>query len=224
MSRAHPDELPPSIYVVAVVAISLILYILLSLFPVNFDFNYEPVQVAVINSDGLNRYTKRVSAAALPSKYLERDAQSGEPIDELVYQPDTANTEGALQDSETATERSTRLIREALGIKERHASEVAVIVELKLTEGCLTEEGEQTSLPILYRFESPTIRTSSFNELRSLVSQFRRCEKNEFYMTQNTQSGVESNVELAQMRFNELKYFFTQNSVPKSALHYSKYP
>jgi hypothetical protein len=128
---------------------------------------------------------------------------------------------------ETATERSVRLIKESLGIKEQQPAQAAVIVELLTALGCVTKQGEQTTLPIQFRFDSPMIRASSINGLRSLVSQFRRCENSEFLMTQMmqaSQNGIESNVELAQMRFNELKYFFTQNSVPKAALHYSEHP
>jgi hypothetical protein len=125
---------------------------------------------------------------------------------------------------ESATERSTRMIKESLGVKTRKDSEAAVIVELMLSEVCSQEEDEQTALPILYRFDSPTIRTSSINQLRSLVTRFRRCENSEFHMSQNTQSRIDSKIGLAQMRYDELKYFFTQNSVPTSALHYSKIP
>jgi hypothetical protein len=73
---------------------------------------------------------------------------------------------------------------------------------------------------ILYRFDSPTIRTSSINELRSLVSQFRLCENSVFHMLQILRKCARSKVVLAQRRFNELKYFFTQNSVLIFALHY----
>ena len=125
---------------------------------------------------------------------------------------------------ESATERSSRMIKESLGVKTRKDSEAAVIVELILSEGCSYGAGEQTALPILYRFDSPTIRTSSINQLRSLVTRFRRCENSEFHMSQNTQSRIDSKIGLAQMRYDELKYFFTQNSVPTSALHYSKIP
>jgi hypothetical protein len=76
----------------------------------------------------------------------------------------------------------------------------------------------------LYRFVSPTIRTSIINELRSQVSQFRLCENSAFHMMQILQKGAQNNVVLAQRRFDELKYFFTQNSVPNSALHYPENP
>ncbi|MFT5893163.1 MAG: hypothetical protein ACI8VW_000028 [bacterium] len=219
MSPADSDELPPSIYALALVALGLIVYILILLFSSD-----ESVKIAGTVSGSSDQGTESVPTATLLPEKLELTVQSDEQTDGLVYQPDTADTEAAIQDSESATERSARLIRETLGIKERHAPEVAVIVELKIAEDCVKREGEQTSLPILYRFESPTIRTSSINELRSLVSQFRLCENSVFQMTQNTQNGVESNIQLAQMRFDELKYFFTQNNVPKSALQYSKNP
>lgn len=154
------------------------------------------------------------TASAAGAKLLEE-------TDDSDYEPGTANKKAALPVAESATERSARLIRETLGLKEPEAPQAAVIVELMVAESCETKAGLETSLPILYRFESPTIRTSSVNELRSLLSQYRSCENSEFHMML---SGIETSEELALMRFNELKYFFTQNSVPKSALHYYDTP
>lgn len=219
MNRTHSAAPPLAIYALALVAVGLIIYILTLLLSGN-----ESVESSRLNSDGHTQDTKNVAATKLAIKKPELNAQPSEQKQELAYQADTADTEAALQDTETAAERSARLIRETVGITKQQASEAAVNVDLLLAENCVKKAGEQTSLPILYRFESPTIRTSSVYKLRSLVAQFRGCENSVFRMTQNSQSSVVSNIDLAQMRFDELKYFFTQNSVPATALQYAKYP
>lgn len=230
MSRANSNEQSPLIYVLAVVVISLIIYILLLLFPINVD--HEPLRADNARSQGTNQSAKKDGMGEFPFKQQNLDVRSllqtsdmGNQSDvERVRESDRAVTGAALQDVETATERSARSIRETLGITEQQPAQAAVIVELKLAEGCVIKESEQTILPIWYRFDSPTIRTSSVNELRSLVSQFRLCLSSEFHLTQTALTDVESNIELVQLRFNELKYFFTQSNVPKSALHYPENP
>lgn len=230
MSRANSNGQSPLIYVLAVVVISLIIYILLLLFPIDVD--PVPLVAEKTRSQEAIQYVKKNAMAELPFKKRNLDVRSliqtreveyrAEP--ERVRRSDLADTGAALQNAETATERSARSIRETLGIKEQQPSQAAVLVELMLSEGCVKNAAKQTILPIWYRFESPTIRTSSVNELRSLVSQFRLCQSSEFHLTQTALTDVESNIELVQLRFNELKYFFTQSNVPKSALHYPENP
>lgn len=222
MNRAHLGGLPLYLYALALCVLALIVYLASLFFSQSDSLSASGESTNAHTQSQINVVAKisntRSTEQGLKHRLVEKP-ETGTSINS-AHLSSVSEDKAALQDTESATERSARQIRENLGLKVRKNAEAAVIVELMTSESCVTKSHEKTSLAIYYRHESPTIRSSSFNELRSLLRQFRRCENSEFHMTQGD---VESSDRLAQMRFNELKYFFTQHSVPKSAQHYSKF-
>jgi hypothetical protein len=57
-------------------------------------------------------------------------------------------------------------------------------------------------------------------ELELLVAEFRRCGGGEFHFSSSPLAETDSTPLLVQMRMDELKYYFIQRSVPKSALRF----
>ncbi len=160
-------------------------------------------------------------------------ATVSEPLDVVRNQADYSSTlaekplTGAMADSshienpiETDAERSSRRVRETLGIQKRKPAIHAVDVELILSQTCIAQNVSPEPVSILYRYESPMIRGSSMTKLRELVGHFRNCRDASIQMTSLRNSNENASQELTAMRLNELKYFFTQNSVPKTALIY----
>jgi len=175
---------------------------------------------------------KEMSAPTVPKVAISRAVVS-EPLDvgrkpgnngsKLAEQPliavlaDSSRIENPI---ETDTERSSRRVRETLGIRKRKPAIHAVDVELILSQTCTAQNLSLEPVSILYRYESPMIRGSSVTKLRELVGHFRNCRGASIQMTSLRNSNENASQELTVMRLNELKYFFTQNSVPKAALIY----
>lgn len=124
------------------------------------------------------------------------------------------------EELESATERSTRLMRETLGISKRPSPTHAIDVSL-IGGGECVKPGEKTSeIPILFSHNGETVRGKSFIELNALLTIYRRCGQGVFKMTTNPAGDVDASEALTRMRLDELKYFFQQNGVPIEALKF----
>lgn len=124
------------------------------------------------------------------------------------------------QQPETAAERSTRLMRETLGISERPSPTHAIDVSL-IGGGECVKPGEKTSkIPVFFSYNGATVRGKSFIDLNALLSIHRRCGQGFFKMATNPAGDVDASGPLTQMRLDELKYFFQQNGVPLEALKF----
>lgn len=121
---------------------------------------------------------------------------------------------------ETEAEARARKLKEKLGIKKPKPPTRAVDVALVLSSECDGSGVALAPVSVQFRFESPTIRGRSLNQLEILVAEFRDCPDSVFQLTENVLGKVDSTPSLTQMRFDELKYFFIQHSVPKTALRY----
>ena len=64
-----------------------------------------------------------------------------------------------------------------------------------------------------FRFESSRIMGESLNVLESLLAVHRECEEGYFAVDKNPLGLVDSDDTLAQMRLDEIKYFFLQHNV-----------
>ena len=212
MRATDAEMLKPIIYFVILVVTSVIIYFVVHLLVGKGSNEYD-----VTDS---YRHTQRSESVATTDvspkrKYMitEAGGNTAGVRNQVASAPKNpiANTE---------KKRSERLNTYDFSLKKSKKSEAAVTVVLKLSESCTLNPSKKTRLPILYRIESPTIRTSSLTELRKMISHYRDCDRSMFYMSENPVRDGVGNGELAQLRFDELKYFFTQNSVPKSALNY----
>ena len=124
------------------------------------------------------------------------------------------------EEVETATERSTRLMRETLGISTRPTPTHAIDVTL-IGAGECVKPGEKTSeIPVLFSHNGATVRGKSFLELNALLTIHRRCGQGVFIMATNPAGDVDASEPLTRMRLDELKYFFQQNGVPLEALKF----
>ncbi len=124
------------------------------------------------------------------------------------------------EELETATERSTRLMRETLGISKRPSPTHAIDVSL-IGGGECVKPGEKTSeIPVLFSHNGATVRGKSFIELNALLNIHRRCGQGVIKMTTNPAGDVDASELLTRMRLDELKYFFQQNGVPLEALKF----
>ncbi|MGQ7848000.1 hypothetical protein ACUNV4_26125 [Granulosicoccus sp. 3-233] len=112
------------------------------------------------------------------------------------------------------------LLKEVLGIDEPPPPVRAVDVSYRLPENCEASGVVLAPVAVQYRFESPTITGASLQELQLLMSEYRRCDGGEFQFAHNPLGKEDATPPLMQRRLDELKYFFLQNRVPKTALRF----
>ena len=111
-------------------------------------------------------------------------------------------------------------LKEALGISEPPPPVRAVDVLLETPSECDASDVVLAPLPVRYRHESPTIKGSSLGELELLVAEYRKCDGGVFHFSHNPLGKEDSTAALMQRRLDELKYFFLQHRVPKTALRF----
>jgi len=121
---------------------------------------------------------------------------------------------------ETEAEARARRLKDKLGIKEPKPPTRAVDVKLVLSPECNGTGVALAPVSVQFRYDSPTIRGKSLQQLELLVAEYRRCQDGNFQLTENSLGKVDASPTLTQMRFDELKYFFIQHSVPKTSLLY----
>lgn len=149
------------------------------------------------------------------------DAISPTAVSESSLSADAA-AGSAITTGESTADTSARLMREAIGISKPKPPIQALDVTLTVPSGCIVPAALQAPVPISFSAESATIRGSSLMELDLLVSEYRNCGGGIFQLSENALGKANATDTLTQMRFDELKYFFIQHSVPKSALRYPK--
>ncbi|MFK7855956.1 MAG: hypothetical protein AB8B79_17700 [Granulosicoccus sp.] len=113
-------------------------------------------------------------------------------------------------------------IRERLGISNTSAPAPtpAIDVQYLVPPGCQAGDVALAPVTISYRFNSPAIKGSSLNVLETIIAEYRLCGGGSFKMSRNPLAEADESPALGQRRLDELKYFFIQHSVPKSALEY----
>ncbi len=156
------------------------------------------------------------------------DAEDSEKVagetDETAAAKESSNAEKPAEIEETPAEARARELKEKLGIKVPKPPTRAVDVLLVPSEGCEASGVALAPVSVAYRFESPTVKGASLQQLELLVAEYRRCPDSVFQLTENSTGSEDSSETLTQMRFDELKYFFIQHSVSKTALRYPKQP
>lgn len=137
---------------------------------------------------------------------------------------ESSDAEKPTEIEETPAEARARALKEKLGIKTPKPPTRAVDVMLVPSEDCDATGVALAPVSVAYRFESPTVKGASLQQLELLVAEYRRCPDSVFQLTQNSLGNEDASPTLTQMRFDELKYFFIQRSVSKTALTYPEQP
>lgn len=157
------------------------------------------------------------------------DARSPEANFELAQEQrlvqtglrDSKNAPIKLSAEERKDARDAKLSRLGLLPKKRPPPTIALDVSLSMPDSCKSELSlPQSKVPLEFRFDSPTLRGDSLNRLEGLVAVYRECAGGLFTLTENPLGKVDASKSLTQMRLDEVKYFFLQHSIPKSAIEF----
>lgn len=168
------------------------------------------------DSDASTGTAIRLTASKVKSASRVPDTQ-----DRTFFDGDSDERSASEQtESESATERSTRLMRETLGIAKRKPPTHALDVTLVGAGECVKPDEKTYMIPVLYSHNGSTVRGASLVGLNAVLGTYRRCGQGFFKMTTNPSGDVDASESLMQMRFDELKYFFKQNGVPEEALKF----
>ena len=135
-----------------------------------------------------------------------------------------ANREAVEKVEESAAEAASRKMRQALGIEESKPMTRAVDVQLFASADCDVSELEVTSVAVQFRRDSYRPRAISMRQLEILAEAHRKCPEAYIEVSENPLGKTDATEQLTQRRFDEIKYFFIQNSVPKGALRYLDTP
>lgn len=111
-------------------------------------------------------------------------------------------------------------LKKTLGISKPLPPVRAVDVVLEIPAECDVSDVVLAPLPVKYRHESPTIKGASLQELEILVAEYRKCDGGVFHLSHNPLGREDSTPALRQRRLDELKYFFLQHRMPKTALRF----
>ncbi len=140
--------------------------------------------------------------------------------DEAAEEEDASDDEDAADADDEQNEMNSgeARLKEVLGIDEPEPPVRAVDVSYHSPENC--EAGAVVLAPVAvqYRFESPYITGGGLRELEVLMTEYRRCDGGEFRFAHNPLGSQDATPQLKQRRLDELKYFFLQHRVPKTAL------
>lgn len=96
----------------------------------------------------------------------------------------------------------------------------AIDVAYSALAACEATAAALAPVTVKFRFDSPSIKGESLNVLETIVAEYRRCQGGSFQLSKNPLGKVDESPALTQRRLDELKYFFIQHSVPKTALEY----
>ncbi len=153
------------------------------------------------------------------SKEEEVIEEDKEGADDGVDDEAAEDTEvvGLEEDKPSAAE---TLLKETLGIDEPPPPVRAVDVSYNAPENCEASSVALAPVAVQYRFESPTITGASLRELELLMTEYRRCDGGQFRFAQNPLGKEDATPQLMQRRLDELKYFFLQHRVSKTALRF----
>ncbi|ASJ71433.1 hypothetical protein [Granulosicoccus antarcticus] len=133
----------------------------------------------------------------------------------------TAETEiESLEESARQTDSSAKRLKETLNVVEPPPPVRAVDVAFEIPANCDASDVVLAPLSVKYRYESPSIKGESIGELQSFAAEYHRCEGGIFRLSHNPLGREDSTPMLMQRRLDEIKYFFLQHRVPKSALKY----
>ncbi len=121
----------------------------------------------------------------------------------------------SLSDEELAAREKVRRDKLAeLGLlHEKPTETIAADVALIMPDECSGSAIAKVPAVLKFRFESSRIMGESLNVLESLLAVHRECEEGYFAVDKNPLGLVDSDDTLAQMRLDEIKYFFLQHNV-----------
>jgi hypothetical protein len=111
-------------------------------------------------------------------------------------------------------------MKEKLGIRDAPDPVQAIDVLLEIPLDCDGTGVAMTPITVQYPLDSPAVKGASMLELDQLVEAYRLCEGGLFRLAHNPLAKVDTSPLLAQMRLDELKYYFIQRSVPVAALRF----
>lgn len=147
-------------------------------------------------------------------------------VGEDKHAADAKGDEEASDDTEVAgleddkPSAAQTLLKETLGIDEPPPPVRAVDVSYNAPENCEASGVALAPVAVQYRFESPTITGASLRELELLMTEYRRCDGGQFQFAHNPLGKEDATPQLKQRRLDELKYFFLQHRVSKTALRF----
>lgn len=96
----------------------------------------------------------------------------------------------------------------------------AIDVRYLVPSDCNSTGVALAPVTVKFRFESPSIKGGSLNVLEKIIAEYRLCRGGSFQLSKNPLGKVDESPALTQRRLDEIKYFFIQHSVPKTALEY----
>lgn len=121
---------------------------------------------------------------------------------------------------ELAADVAARKMKEAVGAQQTKPLTRAVDVQLVDAADCDLPEHILVPVSVQFRRDSYVPRAKSMRELELLVEAHRDCPTAILSISENPLGKVDATEALTQRRFDEVKYYFLQNSVPKGALRY----
>lgn len=179
----------------------------------------EKVELAVETGDALVRDdSQRIDASTVLARSGTSDSEA-EADNPGLFGESTA-ADAVEQFEGTAAEATASMIRETLGITKPKPPVRAVDVAYELPPNCDASAVTLAPVAVQYRYERPTIKASSLSELEMLMIEYRQCEGGVFHFDHNPLGKEDATPLLMQMRLDELKYFFLQHRVPKTALRF----
>lgn len=178
----------------------------------------EPVRDDVDRPDASTVLPR--TAGADSDEVLEQPvATQGEQADRQDVKQVLADSSELVEEMSSA-EAAEALMKETLGINAPKPPVRAVDVTYELPPNCEASAAALAPVAVQYRYESPTIKGASLRELEILMTEYRRCEGGAFQFAHNPLGKEDATLSLMQMRLDELKYFFLQHRVPKTALKF----
>lgn len=198
----------------------------------------DPNLVSVTPKDPMSLATFAESESSLATKEeLEADAESADDEekeedeededdeeDEEAEEEDNNDKVAQEQDREgsslseeelAAREKARREKLEKLGLLREEPPEltIAADVSLVMPEECAGAAIAKVPAVLKFRFESSRIMGESRNVLESLLNVYRDCDQGYFTVEENPLGSKDADDTLAQMRLDEVKYFFLQHNI-----------
>ncbi len=175
--------------------------------------NQEPMPPAAFAAPEPMKTVEEISEEAA----AEEEQAEEEETDEM--EPDTVAL-GAEEVDAREKARKRRLAELGLIPRQRPEPTIAVDVSLIMPDSCIDAAIAKVPVGLKFRYESSIIRGESLNALESMVALYRDCQQGEFVLTENPLGREDATDTLTQMRFDEVKYFFIQHSVPIDAVQF----
>lgn len=172
-------------------------------------------QVTQANDDSL----AATEGALAATDGAELEHSGAQALDSPSHE-NTAAAQEAQPDRELAADVAARKMKEALGLQQSKPLTRAVDVQMIDTANCDVPANILAPVSVQFRRDSYIPRATSMRELERLAEAHQGCPSAHFSISENPLGKVDATEALTQRRFDEVKYYFLQNSVPKAALRY----